>query len=139
MVKQSFRKYLEENTKEDNFSKMEKNPFVWLLVIPRLLKLGKEEAKKDEILKNAIDVTLKVSKDLPKKGLEKLKEDAKPFPIMDLFKMSNNYKVLFANYFDDFRKIVCNETETFTKALELDEKLTQLYNSPEYEIFKNNI
>ena len=50
---QSFRNFLKENEKKnDNFSKMEGNPFIWLLVIPRLLKLGKEEAKKDEILKN---------------------------------------------------------------------------------------
>ena len=117
---------------------MEGNPFIWLLVIPRLLKLGKEEAKKDEILKNAIKVTEKVMKDVPKKGLEELKE-VKPFPIMDLFKMSNNYKVLFANYFSDFKKVVCNSTDSFTKALELDAKLDELYNSPEYEVFKNNI
>ena len=71
-------------------------------------------------------------------SLEELKE-VKPFPIMDLFKMSNNYKVLFANYFSDFKKVVCNSTDSFTKALELDAKLDELYNSPEYEVFKNNI
>ena len=114
-----------------NFSKSEH-------VFLRLLKLGKEEAKKDEILKNAIKVTEKAMKDVPKKGLEELKE-VKPFPIMDLFKMSNNYKVLFANYFSDFKKVVCNSTDSFTKALELDAKLDELYNSPEYEVFKNNI
>ena len=136
---QSFRNFLKENEKKnDNFSKMEGNPFIWLLVIPRLLKLGKEEAKKDEILKNAIKVTEKAMKDVPKKGLEELKE-VKPFPVMDLFKMSNNYKVLFANYFSDFKKVVCNSTDSFTKALELDGKLDELYNSPEYEVFKNNI
>jgi hypothetical protein len=65
---QSFRNFLKENEKKnDNFSKMEGNPFIWLLVIPRLLKLGKEEAKKDEILKNAIKVTEKAMKDVPER------------------------------------------------------------------------
>ena len=135
---QSFSKYLQEQAKED-FSKMENVPFIWLLVIPRLLKLGKEEAKKDDILQKAIDATEKVIKELPKKGLDELGKEYKPYPIIDMFKMSNNYKVLFANYFTEFKSLVCNSESSFTKALELDAKLTELYNSPEYEVFKNNI
>ena len=103
-------------------------------------RLVAKEFKKGQY-KKAMFITdsLSGTSDIREKGfLDELKE-VKPFPIMDLFKMSNNYKVLFANYFSDFKKVVCNSTDSFTKALELDAKLDELYNSPEYEVFKNNI
>jgi len=121
------------------FSKMEDCPFIYILVMPRLVKLGAEATKKDEILKNAIDLTEKVIKELPKDALNQLEKAFTPATILDLFKVSTNHKVLFATYFEEFKKNICNSTSSFSRVLELDKKLCELYNSPEYEIFKNNI
>lgn len=121
------------------FSKMEDCPFVYLLVMPRLVKLGAEATKQDEILKNAIAITEKFVKELPKEALNNLEKNTSPGVILDLFKVSTNHKVLFATYFEEFKKQICNSTSSFSRVLELDRKFGELWNSQEYEIFKNAI
>lgn len=132
-----FRDYVIKESSE--FSKMEDCPFVYLLVMPRLVKYGAEATKNDEILKNAIKITEKVVKELPKEALNTLEKNFQPYTIMDMFKINTNHKVLFQTYFLEFKNHICNSTTSFAKVLELDKKLLELWNSTEYELFKNNI
>lgn len=121
------------------FSDMENNPMIYTLVIPKILKADPKDVKKDETVKNAINVTEKFLRKLNKNTLKYLKTAFKPYAVMDMFKMSRNFKVTFDTYFNDFKTIICNNESNFIKCMELDKQLTELYNSPEYQIYKNTL
>lgn len=132
-----FKDYVLKESAE--YSTMENNPFIYILIIPYLLKLGEKECKKNKILKKAVDYTEKVLKDIPKKILTQMEKDFKPYPIMEMFKLNNDSKAVFDNYYVDLKNYVCHSCDTFTQVLELDKKLVEMYHSSEYENFKNNI
>lgn len=123
------------------FSKMENNPMIYTLIIPKVLNCADlDVVKNDEMLKAAIDITEKFIKDnIGQKALKTLVNCYKPNTIMDLFKYSNNPKDVFSNCFQEYKSVVSNEVTSFSKAIELDRKFTELYNSPEYQVYKSTL
>lgn len=121
------------------FSTMENNPMIYTLIIPKVLKADPKDVKADEVVKNAVNATEKFLRKLNKNTLKELKDQFKPYAVMDIFKMSHNYKATFDKYFIDFKSIICNNEANFIKCMELDKQITELYNSPEYQIYKNTL
>lgn len=122
------------------FSKMENNPMIYLLVIPKILKATDlNDVKKDEVVKNVVNKTEKFIKTLSKSTINELEKTFKPYTIMDMFKYSTNYKVTFENYLKDFKLIICNNEQNFMKCMKLDKELSDLFNSTEYLIYRNTL
>jgi hypothetical protein len=122
------------------FSSMENNPLIYTLIIPKVLNGEKDVIKKDPVIKNVIDVTEKfIKSNLDAKVIKLLKGQFRPGSVMDTFKLSKNLKATFDNYFTDFRTIICNEETNFIKCLDLDKKLQELFNSPEYQLYRNTL
>lgn len=123
------------------FSKMENNPMIYTLIVPKVITgADLDVVKKDEQLKAAIDITEKFIKDnISASAIKELNLVYKPYTVMDMFKYSRNFKDTFSKFFQEFKIIVCNDVKSFTKALELDKKFNELYNSPEYQIYKNTL
>lgn len=123
------------------FSKMENNPLIYTLIIPRILNNGDlESIKKDEQLKSVITATEKFIKDnLSKDMIKNLVNTVRPATVMDVFKLSKNYKETFATFFYEYKTAVTSITTSFSKCIELDKKFDELYNSPEYQIYKNTL
>ena len=116
------------------FSSMENNPLIYTLIIPKVL-----NGEKD-VIKNVIDVTEKfIKSNLDAKIIKLLKGQFRPGSVMDTFKLSKNLKATFDNYFTDFRTIICNEETNFIKCLDLDKKLQELFDSPEYQLYRNTL
>lgn len=123
------------------FSKMENNPMIYTLIVPKVITgADLDVVKKDEQLKAAIDITEKFIKDnISASAIKELNLVYKPYTVMDMFKYSRNFKDTFSKFFQEFKIIVCNDVKSFTKALELDKKFNELYNSPEYQLYKNTL
>lgn len=123
------------------FSKMENNPLIYTLIIPRILNCNDiETIKKDEQLKSVITVTEKFIKDnLSKDMVKNLTNSIRPATVIDVFKLSKNYKETFATFFYEFKSAVTAVSVSFSKCIELDKKFDALYNSPEYQIYKNTL
>lgn len=122
------------------FSSMENNPLIYTLIVPKVLNGDIDVVKKDDVIKNAVDVTEKFIKDnLGANTIKVLKNSFRPASVMDAFKLSKNYKTTFDHYFADFTAIMCNEESNFIKCIELDKKIKELYNSPEYQIYRNTL
>ncbi len=121
------------------FSKLENNPMIYTLIIPKVLKGDADTVKKDQTVKNAIDITEKFVKTLSKATIKELENAFRPAVIMDMFKLSTNYKATFDNYLKDFSTVICNNEKNFLKCMELDKQINELYNSPEYQIYKNTL
>jgi len=122
------------------FSSMENNPMIYTLIIPKLLHANDVDVvKKDEVVKNVVDVTEKFIKTLNKDTIKFLKNQCSPAAVMEMFKLSKNYRTTFDGYMVLFHDIICNEEKNFMKCLELDKKLAELYNSPEYQAYKNTL
>lgn len=121
------------------FSSAENNPLVYILIIPKLLKSDIETVQKDETVKNAVDKAEKFVKDLNDDTVKVLRNNFRPYAAMDLFKRSTNYKATFDTYLDDIKCTACQEEKNFMKCMDLDRKFTELYNSTEFQIFKNTL
>lgn len=122
------------------FSSMENNPMIYTLVIPKLLHSNDVDAvKKDEVIKNVVDVTEKFIKTLNKDTIKFLKNQCSPAAVMEMFKLSKNYRNTFDDYLVLFHDVICNEEKNFMKCLELDKKLAELYSSPEYQAYRNTL
>lgn len=122
------------------FSSMENNPLIYTLVIPKVLNSEIDSVKKDETIKNVIGVTEKFIKDnLDAKTIKVLKGAFRPASVMDVFKLSKNYRATFDNYMTDFKSLVCNEETNFIKALNVSKKFDELLASPEYQVYKNTL
>ena len=135
---QNLKEYMVNESSE--FSSMENNPLIYTLIIPKVLNDDIEAAKKDTVVKNAVDLTEKFIKDnLDAKIIKVLKGAFRPASIMDVFKVSKNLKSTFDNYMTDFRSVICNEETNFIKALNISKKFDELLNSPEYQIYKNTL
>lgn len=133
-----FKDYMVNESSE--FSTMENNPMIYTLIIPRFITCNDVKLiKEDKILKNAIDKVEKFVKTLSNNAIKELKAYAKPYVIMDMFKLSKNYKDTFDKYFIDFKSIVCNMESNFIKCMELDQKFNELMNSPELIAYKNTL
>jgi hypothetical protein len=128
-------------TESVEFSKMENNPLIFTLIVPRVINgADLEDVKKDEQLKAAITATEKFIKDnLSKDAVKVLVDMVKPVTVMDMFKLSKNYKDTFATFFYDYKTQACNSVKSFTRCLELDRKFMELYNSPEYQVYKSTL
>lgn len=132
------KEYMINETSE--FSSMENNPMIYTLVIPKLLHSNDVDAvKKDEIIKNVVDVTEKFIKTLNKDTIKFLKNQCSPAAVMEMFKLSKNYRNTFDDYLVLFHDVICNEEKNFMKCLELDKKLAELYSSPEYQAYRNTL
>lgn len=123
------------------FSKMENNPLIYTLIVPRILNgADLELVKKDEQLKAAITVTEKfIKENLSKDMIKNLTNSIRPATVIDVFKLSKNYKETFATFFCEFKSAVTAVSTSFSKCIELDKKFDTLYNSPEYQIYKNTL
>lgn len=122
------------------YSKLENNPMVYTLIIPKVLKGDPEQVKKDDIVKNAVDRMERFVKEvLGKNAVQELKCSFKPYAVMDMFKLSRNYRDTFDRYFTDFASIVCNLESNFTKCMELDGKFKELMASPEIQAYRNTL
>ena len=135
---QNLKEYMVNESSE--FSSMENNPLIYTLVIPKVL-IGEIDAvKKDETIKNVIGVTEKFIKDnLDAKTIKVLKGAFRPASVMDVFKLSKNYRATFDNYMTDFKSLVCNEETNFIKALNVSKKFDELLASPEFQVYKNTL
>jgi hypothetical protein len=132
------KEYMINETSE--FSSMENNPMIYTLVIPKLLHSNDVDAvKKDEVIKNVVDVTEKFIKTLNKDTIKFLKNQCSPAAVMEMFKLSKNYRNTFDDYLVLFHDVICNEEKNFMKCLELDKKLAELYSSPEYQAYRNTL
>lgn len=132
------KEYMINETSE--FSSMENNPMIYTLVIPKLLHSNDVDAvKKDEVIKNVVDVTEKFIKALNKDTIKFLKNQCSPAAVMEMFKLSKNYRNTFDDYLVLFHDVICNEEKNFMKCLELDKKLAELYSSPEYQAYRNTL
>lgn len=119
---------------------MENNPLIYTLVIPKVLNGEIDAVKKDETIKNVIGVTEKFIKDnLDAKTIKVLKGAFRPASVMDVFKLSKNYRATFDNYMTDFKSLVCNEETNFIKALNVSKKFDELLASPEFQVYKNTL
>ena len=125
---QKLKEYMVNETTE--YSTMENNPLIYTLLIPKVLNGDPDVIKKDEVIKNA---------NLDPKTIKVLKGQFRPASVMDVFKLSKNYKATFDNYFVDFRTVISNEETNFTKCLTLDKKFDELFNSPEYQLYRNTL
>jgi hypothetical protein len=135
---QSLKEYMVNESSE--FSSMENNPLIYILVIPKVLNGDIDVIKKDEIIKNVIGVTEKFIKDnLDANTIKVLKNAYRPASVMDVFKLSKNYKATFDNYMADLKSIVCNEETNFMKAINISKKFDELLSSPEYQLYKNTL
>ena len=135
---QNLKEYMVNESSE--FSSMENNPLIYTLVIPKVLNGEIDAVKKDEAIKNVISVTEKFIKDnLDAKTIKVLKGAFRPASVMDVFKLSKNYKATFDNYMTDFKSLVCNEETNFIKALNVSKKFDELLASPEYQVYKNTL
>lgn len=135
---QNLKEYMVNESSE--FSSMENNPLIYTLVIPKVLNGEIDAVKKDEIIKNVIGVTEKFIKDnLDAKTIKVLKGAFRPASVMDVFKLSKNYRATFDNYMTDFKSLVCNEETNFIKALNVSKKFDELLASPEYQVYKNTL
>ena len=135
---QNLKEYMVNESSE--FSSMENNPLIYTLVIPKVLNGEIDAVKKDETVKNVIGVTEKFIKDnLDAKTIKVLKGAFRPASVMDVFKLSKNYKATFDNYMTDFKSHVCNEETNFIKALNVSKKFDELLASPEYQAYKNTL
>lgn len=133
---QNLKQYIVSESVE--FSKLENNPMIYLLVIPKILKATDvADVKKDEVVKNAINKTEKFVKTLNKQTIKDLENSFKPYTIMDMFKFSSNYKATFENYLKEFKTLICNNESNFMKCMKLDKEISELFNSPEYTIYRN--
>lgn len=120
------------------FSKMENNPMIYLLIIPKVLKAADvKDVKSDDVVKNAVNKTEKFVKTLSKQTIKDLENTFKPYAILDMFKYSNNYKATFEHYLKDFKTLICNNEANFMKCMKLDKEISELYNSPEYLTYRN--
>ena len=135
---QSLKEYMVNESSE--FSSMENNPLIYILVIPKVLNGDIDVIKKDEIIKNVIGVTEKFIKDnLDANTIKVLKNAYRPASVMDVFKLSKNYKATFDNYMADLKSIVCNEETNFMKAINISKKFDELLSTPEYQLYKNTL
>lgn len=135
---QNLKEYMVNESSE--FSSMENNPLIYTLVIPKVLNGEIDAVKKDEIIKNVIGVTEKFIKDnLDAKTIKVLKGAFRPASVMDVFKLSKNYRATFDNYMTDFKSLVCNEETNFIKALNVSKKFDELLSSPEFQVYKNTL
>lgn len=135
---QNLKEYMVNESSE--FSSMENNPLIYTLVIPKVLNGEIDAVKKDEAIKNVISVTEKFIKDnLDAKTIKVLKGAFRPASVMDVFKLSKNYRATFDNYMTDFKSLVCNEETNFIKALNVSKKFDELLASPEYQVYKNTL
>lgn len=135
---ETLKQYMVNETTQ--FSKLENNPMIYLLVIPKLLKAtDAKDVKKDDIVKNVVNKTEKFVKTLSKQTVKILENNFKPYAVLDMFKYSTNYKATFDNYLKDFKTLICNEETNFTKCMQLDREISELYNSPEYQIYRNTL
>lgn len=135
---QNLKEYMVNESSE--FSSMENNPLIYTLVIPKVLNGEIDAVKKDETIKNVIGVTEKFIKDnLDAKTIKVLKGAFRPASVMDVFKLSKNYRTTFDNYMTDFKSIVCNEETNFIKALNVSKKFDELLASPEFQVYKNTL
>ena len=135
---QNLKEYMVNESSE--FSSMENNPLIYTLVIPKVLNGEIGAVKKDETVKNVIGVTEKFIKDnLDAKTIKVLKGAFRPASVMDVFKLSKNYRATFDNYMADFKSLVCNEETNFIKALNVSKKFDELLASPEFQVYKNTL
>ena len=135
---QNLKEYMVNESSE--FSSMENNPLIYTLVIPKVLNGEIDAVKKDETIKNVIGVTEKFIKDsLDAKTIKVLKGAFRPASVMDVFKLSKNYRATFDNYMTDFKSLVCNEETNFIKALNVSKKFDELLASPEFQVYKNTL
>ena len=135
---QNLKEYMVNESSE--FSSMENNPLIYTLVIPKVLNGEIDAVKKDETIKNVIGVTEKFIKDnLDAKTIKVLKGAFRPASVMDVFKLSKNYRATFDNYMTDFKSLVCNEETNFIKALNVSKKFAEHLASPEYQVYKNTL
>lgn len=135
---QNLKEYMVNESSE--FSSMENNPLIYTLVIPKVLNGEIDAVKKDETIKNVIGVTEKFIKDnLDAKTIKVLKGAFRPASVMDVFKLSKNYRATFDNYMADIKSLVCNEETNFIKALNVSKKFDELLSSPEYQVYKNTL
>lgn len=135
---QNLKEYMVNESSE--FSSMENNPLIYTLVIPKVLNGEIDAVKKDETVKNVIGVTEKFIKDnLDTKTIKVLKGAFRPASVMDVFKLSKNYRATFDNYMADFKSLVCNEETNFIKALNVSKKFDELLASPEFQVYKNTL
>lgn len=135
---QNLKEYMVNESSE--FSSMENNPLIYTLVIPKVLNGEIDAVKKDETVKNVIGVTEKFIKDnLDVKTIKVLKGAFRPASVMDVFKLSKNYRATFDNYMTDFKSLVCNEETNFIKALNVSKKFDELLASPEFQVYKNTL
>ena len=135
---QNLKEYMVNESSE--FSSMENNPLIYTLVIPKVLNGEIDAVKKDEAIKNVIGVTEKFIKDnLDAKTIKVLKGAFRPASVMDVFKLSKNYRATFDNYMTDFKSLVCNEETNFIKALNVSKKFDELLASPEFQVYKNTL
>ena len=136
-MKQTLSEYMVNETAK--FSSMENSPLIYVIIIPKLLKSDAETVKQDETVKNAVDKAEKFVKDLNDDTVKVLKNSFRPYAVMDLFKRSTNYKATFETYLEDIKTVACAEEKNFMKCMDLDRKFTELYNSTEFQIFKNTL
>lgn len=135
---QNLKEYMVNESSE--FSSMENNPLIYTLVIPKVLNGEIDAVKKDETIKNVIGVTEKFIKDnLDAKTIKVLNGAFRPASVMDVFKLSKNYRATFDNYMTDFKSLVCNEETNFIKALNVSKKFDELLASPEFQVYKNTL
>ena len=98
-----FKDYMVNESSE--FSTMENNPMIFTLIIPRFITCNDVKTiKEDKVLKNAVDKVEKFIKTLSNKAVKELKQSNKPYAVMDMFKLSKNYKDTFDKYFAEYKK-----------------------------------
>lgn len=132
------RDYLMDESAE--FSSMENNPLIYTLISPRLITCAdKKEIKADVVLKAAVDTVERYIKTLTPATIKQLKKEFKSAAVLDMFKLSKNYKTTFDEYYRDFRDIITNNTTSFLKCVELTKKFDEMYNSPEMLTFRNTL
>mgnify|MGYP003289722939 CR=1 FL=1 len=133
-----FKDYMVNESSE--FSTMENNPMIFTLIIPRFITCNDVKTiKEDKVLKNAVDKVEKFIKTLSNKAVKELKQSNKPYAVMDMFKLSKNYKDTFDKYFAEYKSIICNTETNFIKCMELDKKFNELFDSPELVAYRNTL
>ena len=90
-------------------------------------------------MKNVIDLMEKFVKGLDKDVIKLLKQNYAPHSLMDMFKLSKNYRDTFDNYIIDMRSLICNEEKNFMKCLALEKKFDELLASPEFVTYRNTL